>query len=310
MKICYLIQTHKNPEQIYRLVKVIKQLSTDSYVLISHNYYTCDLDRISIQNLPNVEVIISNKIQRYDFSILQAYFNAIDWLFQHNIKFDWLVNLTGQDYPTQPLPKIEKFLAQTKYDGFLEYFDVFSPQSPWELKTGCDRYCYQYFISPVQLSRKQKILFKLVKNLINPFQNIVRIDVSPVVRIAYKSKSLPFNKQFKCYGGSYFTTLSWKCISYLHTLFINSSKIINYYKRTLLPEESLIQTLLVNSNKFNLCDRNYRYINFKKSRHGHPHLLSDKDYPFLIQEDIHFARKFDIAENSKILDLLDKRIFS
>ncbi|KYC39249.1 N-acetylglucosaminyltransferase [Scytonema hofmannii PCC 7110] len=310
MKICYLIQTHKNPEQIYRLVKVIKQLSPDSYVLISHNYYTCDLDRIPIQNLPNVEVIISNKIQRYDFSILQAYFNAIDWLFQHNIKFDWLVNLTGQDYPTQPLPKIENFLAQTKYDGFLEYFDVFSPQSPWGLKTGCDRYCYQYLLSHVQLSREQKILFKLVKNFINYFQNIVKIDVSPVLMIACQSEISPFNEQFKCYGGSYFTTLSWKCIRYLHDLFIKSSKIISYYKNTLLPEESLIQTLLVNSNKFNLCDRNCRYINFKKSRHGHPHLLTLQDYPFLIQEDMHFARKFDIAKNSQILDLLDKRIFS
>jgi hypothetical protein len=310
MKICYLIQTHKNPEQIYRLVKLIKQLSPDSYVLISHNYYTCDLDRIPIQNLPNVEIIISNKIQRYDFSILQAYFNAIDWLFQHNIKFDWLVNLTGQDYPTQPLPKIEKFLVQTEYDGFLEYFDVFSPQSPWSLKTAYNRYYYQYFLSPVQLSSKQKIIFKPVKKFINFFQKIVRVDISPVLMIAYKSKKLPFNRQFKCYGGSYFTTLSWKCISYLHALSINPSKIINYYKKTLLPEESLIQTLLVNSKKFNLCDRNYRYINFEHSRHGHPHLLTHQDYPFLIQEDIHFARKFDIAENSKILDMLDKRIFS
>lgn len=310
MKICYLLQTHKNPEQIYRLVKVINQLSDDCYILISHNYYACDLDKIPIQIFPNVRIIPSNKIKRYDFSILQAYFTAIDWIFQNRIEFDWLINLTGQDYPTQHLSKIESFLAQSKYDGFLQYFDALSNQSPWGIQTASERYFYQYSLSQIQLSRQQKLLFKPTKYLINNLQKTVRVDGSPVVMIAYKSKKTPFNEQYRCYGGSYFATLSYKCVTYLYELFMNSSDVIQYYKNTVLPEESVIQTLLVNSRKFNLCDRNYRYINFKQSRHGHPKLLTYEDYPFLIQEDIHFARKFDISEDSKILDMLDEKIFS
>lgn len=310
MKICYLIQTHKNPEQVYRLVKVLKQSSPDSYVLISHNFNACSLDKTPVQNLPGVDVITSNKVERYDFSILEAYFNAIDWLFHNNIEFDWLVNLTGQDYPTQSLLKIEKFLAKTKYDGFLQYFDVLSPQNPWGLKRGYDRYYYQYLLSRVQLTPWKKVMLKPIKNLVNNFQTVIRIDGSPVVTIGCKRELAPFNENFKCYGGSYFTTLSRQCVQYLHSFPSKFPEIINYYKYTLLPEESLIQTALINSHRFNLCNQNYRYINFKNSRHGHPHLLTTEDYPLLIKENIHFARKFDISQDSKILDKLDEKILS
>jgi len=32
---------------------------------------------------------------------MQGYLDALDWLFSHQIDFDWLINITGQDYPTQ-----------------------------------------------------------------------------------------------------------------------------------------------------------------------------------------------------------------
>jgi hypothetical protein len=43
--------------------------------------------------------------------------NAVNWLFEKNSNFDWLINLTGQDYPTQTLSETEDFLAKTDCDG-------------------------------------------------------------------------------------------------------------------------------------------------------------------------------------------------
>ena len=51
MKVCYLIQTYKNPEQIYRLVRTIKESTPDSYILISHNFAAQDLDVRPLQDL-------------------------------------------------------------------------------------------------------------------------------------------------------------------------------------------------------------------------------------------------------------------
>lgn len=311
MKVLYLIQTHKNPEQIYRLVKTIKKSSPQSYVLVSHDFQSCNLDTTPLRELALVEVIIGQG-GRGDFSIVQGYLDAVNWVFSHQIEFDWLVNITGQDYPTQPLPKIEKFLAETKYDGFSCYFDALSnsKQNPWERKRreGRDRYLYQYWRSGRYLPLWQRALIKFPRIIINNIQPFIRINSSYGLMIGVRASSTPFNQNFLCYAGSNFHTLSKKCIQYLHDFSKQNPHFNGYYQKTCIPDESFIQTILVNSGLFNICNDNKRYINFNNTQSGHPSILTSQDYPALTVENIHFARKFELAHDSKILDMLDKRI--
>jgi hypothetical protein len=179
MKVLYLIQTSKNPEQIYRLVRTIKKSSPGSFILISHDFIGCDLDTKPLEDLSEVEVLrLGGRGGRGDFSMIQGYQDAVDWVFNHQIEFDWLINLSGQDYPTQPLPKIEKFLSETIYDGFLQYFEAFSQQVPWGINESLDRYLYQYWRSDVNLSLWQRALLKPLRLLINNFQPFIRIGWS------------------------------------------------------------------------------------------------------------------------------------
>lgn len=83
---------------------------------------------------------------------------------------------------------------------------------------------------------------------------------------------------------------------------------MTYYKKTCIPDESFIQTILINSGLFNICNDFKRYINWTSTRSGHPRILTFEDYPELVKDDIHFARKFEPALDSKILDMLDARI--
>ncbi len=309
MKVVYLIQTHKNPEQIYRLVQTIKKSSPGSYVLVSHDFTACNLDATPLRSLPDVEVI-NGKGGRADFSIIQGYLDAVDWLFSHNTEFDWLINITGQDYPTQPLPRIEKFLATTKYDGFSKYFDVLSDSehNPWGRREGCDRYLYNYWRSGEYLSLWQRALVKFPRMIINNVQPFVKVNASYGLMVGLRTTSAPFNEKFLCYAGSYFHTLSRKCIEYLHDFSKQHSSLIDYYKKTCIPDESFIQTILVNNGLFNICNDSKRYINWTGTRHGHPRILRVEDYPELVKDDIHFARKFQPTLESKILDMLDARI--
>ncbi len=66
--------------------------------------------------------------------------------------------------------------------------------------------------------------------------------------------------------------------------------------------------VLVNSRLFNLCNDCKRYFDFSTTYHGHPRILTTNDYPSLVKSNAHFARKFDIDQDSKILDLLDIRV--
>jgi len=144
--------------------------------------------------------------------------------------------------------------------------------------------------------------------VINNIQPFVRINSSYGLMIGFRATPSPFNENFLCYTGSYFHILSRKCVQYLHNTSKQNHDLKSYYENTCLPEESFIQTLLVNSGLFNLCCDNKRYIDWTGSRHGHPRILTLDDYPALIKDDIFFARKFDMQHDSKILDMLDARI--
>lgn len=309
MKVLYLIQSHKNPEQINRLVQAIKQSSTKSHILISHDFMGCTLNDKFLENLSGVDVIKRDTVGvRGDFCLVQAYLDAIDWVITHNIDFDWLINLSGQDYPTQPLSLFEKFLAETKFDGFLQYCDTFSKDSYYGIKESCDRYLYQYWHSGVQFSKWQRGLLKPFRVLLNNTQPFVKIDTSYQFSLGVRAFSNPFDQEFVCYGGSYFKTLSKECISYLYNFSKKNHELVNYYKRTRNPDESFAQTILVNSGLFSLCNDYKFYIDWTGSRHGHPRTLTVEDYPELIKDNIFFARKFDIKQDSRILDMLDERI--
>jgi Core-2/I-Branching enzyme len=309
MKICYLIQTHKNIEQIYRLVKVIKTSSPQSYIYIIHDSKKNELNKELFQEFSDIK-ITNRKAQLGDFSLIQGYFDCIEFLIKNNIDFDWLINLSGQDYPTQPLPKIEKFLQNTNYDAFAQYFDVLSPQNPWEAKLGHQRYFYHYWRSSQNLTNWQRILIKPIKDIVNASQLKVKIETSYALAIGWERKHTPFHQKFICYGGSFFTTLSKKCVIHLYQVFNNNKYLVQHYQKTSQAEESLIQSILVNSGLFNISNHHHRYIDYNLSKYGHPRILTHQDYHLLLSEKIQFARKFDIYQDVQILDLLDKRIFA
>ena len=305
MKICYIIQTHTNPEQIYRLIETIKRSATDNQIIISHDFTNCDLDVVGLEK--RGVKILTGKGGRGDFLSVQSYLNAIKWLIDNKIKYDWLIYLSGQDYPIKPISEIEHFLLETDYDGFMEYFNVFSPSSHWSIQEGKSRYLFKY--RPIDLLRKSpswlKQLLVPVK-IINYLQPLFRINLAYEM-LGVRRKSL-FNEKFLCYGGSFFTTLSRECVEYLHYFCQSHPDVIEYYHKVCVSDESFIQTILLNSRKFHLCNDNKLYFDFSQTKNGRPKILTINDYDAIVKSNAHFARKFDISEDRIILDILDETI--
>ena len=134
-RVCYYMQTHTRPAQIARLVNRIKDDSPNAIVLIDHDASVAPLDASMFQSLSDVHVI--NGPGGYgDFSHLDRYFRAVDWLDDHDVEFDWLQNLTGQDYPLRPIEDIEKAVATSAFDGYIQYAPVFPERTPADADWG------------------------------------------------------------------------------------------------------------------------------------------------------------------------------
>lgn len=307
--ICYLLQTHSHPEQIFRLVHAIISSSSRAFVLICHDPRFCSLDTQTFSQLGPVH-IISALGGRGDFKIVDSYLQAIGWLLANQINFDWLVNLSGQDYPTQALSRLEQRLDSTPYDGYMEYFPV-DETHPWRDFTGQDRYFYQYLQLLANLPPFLRAPLSPLKTLINRIQPLVRLNLSFGLMVGLMARSMPFDQTFSCYGGSFFKTLSRACVEYLYNHSLDHPELVNYYRRTVIPDESYFQTVLVNSNLFKFCNHNQLYVDFSSSlRDGRPRILTIEDYGDLQSNDIFFARKFDPTVDSEILNKLDQRLLT
>jgi hypothetical protein len=83
---------------------------------------------------------------------------------------------------------------------------------------------------------------------------------------------------------------------------------MKYYKRTIMPEESLILSIVKNNQELRIWNNDMRYIQWTKKQ-ARPDTLTIQDYPNIVSSSKHFARKFDINVDSQILRNLDQIIF-
>ncbi|GAB4383894.1 MAG: hypothetical protein Kow00121_46550 [Elainellaceae cyanobacterium] len=304
VRVCYFIQSYKNFEQILRLVKTLRKSSRDAVILISHSVSGCALDEELLKQQNTFVLYV--KGGRGNFTLVQNYLDAVEWLLTQNIEFDWFINLTGQDYPIQPIAQIEQTLAETEYDGFLEYFRLFSGQSSWGTREEKNRYYYRYHSVSKPLAKWQRKVLKPLK-IINYIQPLFRIRLDGEIKIAWRTTT-PFSKSFLGYGGSYFTVLSKNCVKYLYEFSKSNPHILHYFYKVCFPDEIFVQTILLNQGQFKLANESKHYFDFSNSHYGHPKILTASDYSILIEQSCFFARKFDTSQDSKILDLLDSKI--
>jgi hypothetical protein len=309
-QILYLIASHTNPDQVLRLVQTIQANSANAYVLIHHDVAGSTLDDSVFKAMERVHLLErSIPVQWGEFSLVEMELYCIDWLFANSIQFDWLIFLSGQDYPIQPFSDIEQFLSTTEYDGFMEYFLATEPPQAstqrrlrWKHDTGFKRFFYHYFKLPLP-SSLNSLLFWLGR--INPLQFLFTLVVDRHgAKLGVRCKT-PFNDTFQCYAGSQWHTLSYHCIKYIHEFVQQYPAIVNHYRHTLIPDESFFQTILLNQPSLKILNNNKRYIDWNGSK---PEILKSQDFDRLIDSDCHFARKLDLTADTQLFDRLDQHI--
>jgi hypothetical protein len=312
VRVLYFIQTYRNLPQIVRLVRTIKRSSPQSIVLISHNKSGFSIEEGTFADLPDVHVLHVTNMARGDYSILREYLAGLSWAIESELPFDWLVNMTGQCYPTRPLAEIERELAHGDFDGYMHSFDAFtpSPENPWGRREATTRYCYQYFYRRTQrelkpLVRKAVAIPRRVFNTVQPF---VKVETSYGVQVGTRHWSPPF-KAMRLYGGSFFKTISRAAALYLNDYGLKHAETLHYFSNTLLPEEAYPQTVLLNNPDFAFCNDNKYFLEWNGGRLGRPVDLTTAHYDAISQSDVWFARKIDMTTESQLLDLLDERIF-
>jgi len=111
------------------------------------------------------------------------------------------------------------------------------------------------------------------------------------------------------YGGSRssWMTLGADCAKYVVDFIANNKKLERFVSFTWAPDEFLLPTIIMNSSfRDTVINDNLYYINWHKGD-SHPKILTIDDFETLINSDKMFARKFDMFQDTAILDMLDRK---
>lgn len=304
VRFCYHIQSHRSAEQLTRLVYTIRTYSPDSVIHISHDRAGAPLDLRELRALPGVAVQLHSGGYG-DFTHVDRYLAAVDWLTGEGVTVDWLVNITGQDYPLRPLGDCERELVNSGADGFMEYWDALGPESHWPGHRVRSRYFFQHHRLAPLTPRARRLLRPI--QAVNRVQPLVRLHVSYGLTVGRRART-PFRAGLRLYGGSAYSSLTWPVVAHLREFFDRRPDVVAYFRRCLSPVEAVFQTILCSSGRFNLVPDCKRYFDFRDSRFNHPRVLTVADLPRALASGAHFGRKFDHERHPEVLDRLDAEL--
>ncbi len=296
--IAYFILVHRYPEQFKRLFKAIYS---------QKNYYLVHVDKKStkkfsqnissfLADFANVKILKSQNVVWGGYSMVDVELNAMKELLRIDKKWQFFVNLSGQDFPLASQAKIAAFLKKNNQSNFIKIAD----------------------------QKKDR------PNTLNRIDNYFLETESGFVGTPVKRGFLAATKP---YIGGQWKILTRDCCEFLCTS-PKVKKFKSFYKNTLIPDESFFQTVLMNagylgklvnddkraiiwvpdlgpkllSKKFDLNTTNSLIASGEiKLR---PKTLTYKDLTFLIKSPALFARKLDESVDSSIFDSLELKLLS
>jgi hypothetical protein len=287
-------------------VRTLRRGSARGIIVVQHHARDFELDWKPLAGLPDVmQFFARGRQRRSDFNCqVEPYLDVIAWLDRESIDYDWLVNLTAQDYPVKPVAAIEAFLETAPADGYLRLWDALSPQSPWSRRKAKARYWHRYRRLPEGSERALHAVRFLTAIL--PIQ--FYLVYGPWVGV--RRLHTPFRGGFRCYGGWAWFTLRREAARYVNEFLREHPEVESHYRRTVTAEESLVQTVLANARRFRLVDDDFRYIDYSHADRGSPRVLTTADVPMLAAGPWHFARKFDLGVDREVLDRIDRELLS
>jgi Core-2/I-Branching enzyme len=276
--IAYVISAYKLPSQLVRLVR---RLEAPGASFVVHVDRKTD-ERVNeemvagLADLDSIHFLPRHACHWGGFGHVRATLKGIDHLVCTGTPFEYLVLLTGQDYPLVDPDRIERHLEAVDGRSFMSYWPL--PHEPWAGRGGLDRIERWHWI------RGRRLRLSL------PLRRRVPGNLRP-------------------YGGSPYWCLARPVVEYIHAFVHANPGYVRFFEHVFVPDEIFFQTIVLNSPLAEtVVDDNLRYIDW--TRVPAPTILEIRDFDVLATSGALFARKFDVTVDSEILDLLDQRLLT
>lgn len=286
MKIVYIVSAYKYPQQLARLVR---KLNSDLATFFIHvdkktDTQTFDEMRHLLNGFSNVYFLDRHACYWGDFGHVEATLKGLRAIFNYDVDYDYVFLLTGQCYPLKSNKEIVDFLDKSKELSYMLHYPV-----GFNWMKRIDRWYFRLFSRYYFVFPNKFIPLNIRRPLANKFE--------------------PY------YRGSSYWCLHKKCIEYILD-FLNEDQtkhrgsFLKFFKGVYIPDEFFFHTILLNSPlKETILNHDLWYIQWPSGDYiPSPRILKQSDFAALMAADQLFARKFDLTQDSQVLDMIDAAI--
>jgi hypothetical protein len=131
MNLAYIVSAYKLPEQLVRLVLGLDTDTSKFFIHVDRKTDGAVFRQMTepLRHLSNVHFLERHRCFYGGFGHVRATLKGIDEIFRQRLPFDYVILLTGQDYPIKSNRHIEEFFSRHEGGSFMEYFPL--PSDGW-----------------------------------------------------------------------------------------------------------------------------------------------------------------------------------
>lgn len=272
MQLAYIVSAYRNLSQVTRLVRRLANDDSCFFVHVDRKTDRREYETLvrDFSRIEQVDLLPRHVCHWGGFGHVRATLKGIAALRTRGTEYSHAILLTGQDYPIKPVGDIHSFFAGHLGSSFMGHHSLPSPL--WSPRGGLGRIEYRHV-------RWHRLHLRL------PGKRAFPTGVRP-------------------FGGGAYWCLTKESIDLVARFVADRPDVVRFFERVDIPDEIFFQTILMSSELANtVVNDNLRYVDWSRGRR--PAVLGIADLESLRASPKLFARKFDVTEDSEILDAID-----
>jgi hypothetical protein len=296
MNVAYVISAYKLPSLLVRLVRRLDAPGTSFFIHVDAKTSAGEYRAMTepLADRENVQFLPRHPCYWGDFGHVRATLKGMAALLESRRPFDYVVLLTGQDYPLRSNAAIAEALRQA--DGRVLMRASPLPNQHWS-EGGMDRIEHWHF-----RFRGRPLSFPGA-----PFRSAAANAAwSLPARVLRLRRRFPGGLQ--PYGGSSYWSMPADCVPYVLETVSRDPGFAEFFQHVHVPDEIFFHTLVMNSPfRDRVSADDLRYHDWEAGA-DHPGILTIADFEKLMRSGKLFARKFDPTVDAAVLDRIDRSI--
>mgnify|MGYP003577382987 CR=1 FL=1 len=291
--LAYLLMVHQSPRQLAKLVAALQAPDVQFFVHVDRKVEAGQF-RYMVRRQRNVKFVRPRHLIEWGgCNMVRAELVMMRAAVRAGAKH--LVLLSGADFPVWSTPRLTNYFTTTS-TIHIEHYPI--PSIYWD--RGALNRVRQYWLCDDPFTFKRDRWFRTVGRVWRGVWNrLIRRPANFALKVGYElglRRGVPGN--LKPFVGSQWWSMPRSCAEYVLDFVEKNPDIVKFYRYSHVPDESFIQTLVMNSPLRDSVDKNnLRYVEWDGG--FNPRILDLGDLDAIVASGAAFARKIVLSGSSK-----------